>query len=457
MPGEAPEDALDAAAVLSREGRGTVFTQLGENLTRLEEAEAVRDHYFEMFDKIRERGIPGQISVKPTQLGLDLSREACAAHLRALAAKAEATGSLLWIDMEDSSYVDRTLQLYFELKPEFPSTGIAIQAYLLRTPADIERLLPLRPTIRLVKGAYAEPSHIAFPDKRDTDFAYFDLAVRLLESAAMDECLPIFGTHDIPMLGRIIKRAGEIGVPDGKYEIHMLYGIREADQRRLRSEGHVVKTLIRLRQARGTSGTCGGWLSGLPTSGSLCGPCCPASAAAALSARCFDRNPFLGYRQGMAASDTNARRAAMPLATTVRRILLFMSIAATSISAQAVHGTVVLGDSATVARAVIVLATDERGATVGRALTGDRGEGFTLALPGAGRFGLQVLRIGFRPTLVPPFAVEAHATANMRIVLTAAAVPLAAVNVRAQDECRVNRDSGAVGSARVGRGAQGRS
>ncbi len=244
MPGEAPEDALNAAAVLSREGRGTVFTQLGENLTRLEEAEAVRDHYFEMFDKIRERGIPGHISVKPTQLGLDLSREACAAHLRALAAKAEATGSLLWIDMEDSSYVDRTLQLYFELKPEFPSTGIAIQAYLLRTPADIEKLLTLRPIIRLVKGAYAEPAHIAFPDKRDTDFAYFDLAVRLLESAAMDECLPIFGTHDIPMLGRIIKRAGEIGVPDGKYEIHMLYGIREADQRRLRSEGHVVKTLI---------------------------------------------------------------------------------------------------------------------------------------------------------------------------------------------------------------------
>jgi proline dehydrogenase len=244
MPGEAPEDALDAAAVLSREGRGTVFTKLGENITMLDEAQAVRDHYLWMFDQVRERGIPGHISIKPTQLGLDLSRDACAGHLRALAEKAEATGLLLWIDMEDSSYVDRTLQLYTELKPEFPSMGIALQAYLKRTPADLEKLFPIKPIIRLVKGAYAEPPHIAFAAKRDTDFAYYDLSVRMLEAAAKNDCFPIFGTHDIPMLARIIKRAAELGVADGKYEIHMLYGIRDADQRRLRSEGRVVKTLI---------------------------------------------------------------------------------------------------------------------------------------------------------------------------------------------------------------------
>jgi proline dehydrogenase len=244
MPGEEPEDALKAGALLGQEGRGTVFTKLGENLTRLDEAQAVRDHYMGMFDQIRERGIPGHISVKPTQLGLDLSRDACAEHLQILAAKAQSTGSLLWIDMEDSSYVDRTLQLYKELKKEYPSTGIAIQAYLLRTPADIQALLPLKPIIRLVKGAYAEPAHIAFPAKRDTDLAYFDLSVRMLEAAAKGNCMPIFGTHDIPMLGRIVKRAAELRVADGKYEIHMLYGIRDADQRRLRAEGRVVKTLI---------------------------------------------------------------------------------------------------------------------------------------------------------------------------------------------------------------------
>ncbi len=240
MPGEAPEDALNAGALLGQEGRGTVFTKLGENLTRLDEAQAVRDHYMGMFDQIRERGIPGHISVKPTQLGLDLSRDACAAHLRDLAAKAQSVQSVLWIDMEDSSYVDRTLQLYTELKREYPSTGIAIQAYLMRTPADIQALLPLKPIIRLVKGAYMEPAHIAFPAKRDTDLAYFDLAVRMLEAAAKGDCMPIFGTHDIPMLARIMKRAAELGVADGKYEIHMLYGIRDADQRRLRAEGRVV-------------------------------------------------------------------------------------------------------------------------------------------------------------------------------------------------------------------------
>jgi proline dehydrogenase len=244
MPGEAPEDALNAAAELSREGRGTIFTKLGENLTRLDEAEAVRDHYMWMFDQIRERGIPGHVSVKPTQLGLDLSRDACEGHLRKLAAKAESTNTILWIDMEDSSYVDRTLQLYEELKAVYPSMGIAIQAYLKRTPNDIARLMPLKPIIRLVKGAYMEPAHIAFPAKRDTDFAYFDLSVRMLESAAKGECLPIFGTHDIPMVDRLVARAKEIGVADGKYEIHMLYGIRDADQRRLRTEGRVVKTLI---------------------------------------------------------------------------------------------------------------------------------------------------------------------------------------------------------------------
>jgi len=244
MPGEAPEDALDAAAVLSREGRGTVFTKLGENLTRLDEAEAVRDHYLGFFDQIRERGIPGHVSVKPTQLGLDLSRDACAEHLRVLAAKAQATGSMLWIDMEDSSYVDRTLQLYTELAPAYPSAGLCIQAYLKRTPADLERLFAVKPVVRIVKGAYAEPPHIAFAAKRDTDMAFFDLSVRMLESAAKGGCLPVFGTHDIPLLARISKRAADMGVADGKYEIHMLYGIRDADQRRLRTEGRVVRTLI---------------------------------------------------------------------------------------------------------------------------------------------------------------------------------------------------------------------
>lgn len=244
MPGEAPEDALDAAQRLGATGRGTVFTKLGENLTRLQEADAVRDHYLAFYEMVKARGIDGHVSVKPTQLGLDLSVDACAAHLDVLAAKAAECGSILWIDMEDSSYVDRTLALYEGVKRKYPNCGLAIQAYLLRTPADLSRLMPLRPIIRLVKGAYAEPPHIAFPVKRDTDLAYFDLSVTMLQHAAQGECLPIFGTHDIGLVERIVAKAQEIGVADGKYEIHMLYGIRDGDQARLVREGRTVKTLI---------------------------------------------------------------------------------------------------------------------------------------------------------------------------------------------------------------------
>jgi proline dehydrogenase len=244
MPGELPSDALDAGQGLSREGRGSVFTQLGENITDLSEAQAVCDHYLGFFDQLAERSLPGHVSVKPTQLGLDLSKTACAAHLETLAMKAAATGSFLWIDMEDSSYVDRTLELYRNLKARHERTGLCIQAYLRRTPADIESLMPVRPAIRLVKGAYAEPAAVAFPEKRDTDGAFFDLGVKMLEAAARGACFPVFGTHDMTLLARLAQRARELGVADHAYEIHMLFGIRDGDQRRLRAEGRTVRTLI---------------------------------------------------------------------------------------------------------------------------------------------------------------------------------------------------------------------
>ncbi len=244
MPGEQPSDALDAAQLLSREGRGSVLTKLGENITELSEAQAVCDHYLDFFDQLAERSVPGHVSVKPTQLGLDLSKAACAAHLEALAVKAAETGSFLWIDMEDSSYVDRTLELYRNLKARHDRTGVCIQAYLRRTPADIESLMPVRPAIRLVKGAYAEPASVAFPAKRDTDMAYFELSIKMLEGAANGSCFPVFGTHDIPLLARIINKARDLGVADSAYEIHMLFGIRDGDQRRLRSDGRTVRTLI---------------------------------------------------------------------------------------------------------------------------------------------------------------------------------------------------------------------
>lgn len=244
MPGEELDDALDASAALATDKLGTVLTKLGENLTSSSDADLVLEHYLGVFDRIQARGLNSHVSVKPTQLGLDFSFERCARHLETLAQRAESTGTYFWLDMEDSSYVDRTLELYRGLRAGHPRVGLAIQAYLRRTPDDVGRLLPIRPTIRLVKGAYAEPAHVAFPAKRDTDLAYFDVAVQLLAAAAKGEALPIFGTHDPGLVDRIVAKAGSLGVHDGGYEIHMLYGIRMAEQRALAAQGRTVKTLV---------------------------------------------------------------------------------------------------------------------------------------------------------------------------------------------------------------------
>lgn len=244
MPGEELEDALAAAETLATQKLGSLVTQLGENLTRPAEAVAVRDHYLHVLDRIRERGLPTEISVKPTQLGLDLSAESCRAHVLALAERAQATGTTLWLDMEDSRYVDRTLDLYRAVLERHPGGGLALQAYLRRTPADLDALLPLRPTIRLVKGAYAEPPSLAFPAKRETDLAFFALGRRLLEAAAKEQAKPIFGTHDPLLIDRLVATAHELGVSDGRYEVHMLYGIATERQHALVREGRVVRTLI---------------------------------------------------------------------------------------------------------------------------------------------------------------------------------------------------------------------
>ncbi len=244
MPGEHAADALEAGAAIAASGRGLIFTQLGEAITNPEAAVLVRDHYLRLFDQIRATRLPAQVSVKPTQLGLDLSSDECERNLLALAAKAEEAGSALWLDMEDSSYVDRTIELYVALKRNHASTGIALQAYLRRTPEDLARLMPLKPVIRLVKGAYDESKEVAFEKKSDTDRAYYALASQLVDGALMGVCSPVFGTHDLALIARIAERAEASGVGKDKYQIHMLYGIRDSAQRRLVAEGHVVKTLV---------------------------------------------------------------------------------------------------------------------------------------------------------------------------------------------------------------------
>lgn len=244
MPGEDLDAALVAAATLAEAGVGTVLTQLGEQVSSRSAAADVRDHYLALFDQIGERGLPTEISVKLTHLGLDLNASACLQDLLALAARADQGQSFLWIDMEESRYVDATLELFRAVRAAHQRVGVCVQAYLRRTPGDVEALLPLGPTVRLVKGAYNEPPSTAFPRKRDVDAAYLALAGSLLEAAGRGTGRPAFGTHDLSLVGRVRERALAIGVAPGAYEVHMLYGIRTAEQRALVQDGVPVRVLI---------------------------------------------------------------------------------------------------------------------------------------------------------------------------------------------------------------------
>jgi proline dehydrogenase len=150
----------------------------------------------------------------------------------------------MWIDMEESRYVDATLDVYRRVKTEWANVGVCLQAYLRRTAGDLETLFPLAPAIRLVKGAYNEPAEVAFPRKRDVDANYFKLAVRLLSEAMRQRAKPVFGTHDLRLIAKIREAAAALGLVGGAYEFHLLYGIRAAAQRSLAAEGVGVRVLI---------------------------------------------------------------------------------------------------------------------------------------------------------------------------------------------------------------------
>jgi proline dehydrogenase len=250
MPGTDAASALDAGVAFRADGITSMFTRLGENITMLEEGDEVADHYIELMGDIRARDLDGEVSVKLTQLGYDLDIERTLAHAVRLAAKAAETGRTLWVDMEGSAYAEGTIAFYERLKATSPNTGLCLQAYLRRTAADIQRLLPLDPQIRLVKGAYAEPATIAFQSKQDVDSNYVALAVALLEGAQAGRSVRLgLGTHDVRLIEQIAERAAAMGLPKSSFEVEMLYGIRVDQQRRLAREGYLVRDLIAYGEA----------------------------------------------------------------------------------------------------------------------------------------------------------------------------------------------------------------
>ena len=182
LPGEGFEAALKAATDFKTRGVGALFTLLGENVTDLADANRVVEHYEEVL--AASAGVEAEVSVKPTQLGLDIDPDAAYANLLRLARAASNARSFLWIDMEGSAYTERTLDLYKALRSEHANVGVALQAYLHRTVSDVATLLPLKPAIRLVKGAYAEPPEIAFMRKRDVFADLFDRMYALRQDTA---------------------------------------------------------------------------------------------------------------------------------------------------------------------------------------------------------------------------------------------------------------------------------
>jgi proline dehydrogenase len=244
MPGEDLTDALAAAQRLQEKHIGSIFTYLGENIKDAAEAQSVTEHYLEVLLRIREQPLQTEVSVKPTQLGLDLSTELCYGHLRQIVAL-EHPQRMVWIDMEASNYVDATLSLYRRTLQEFPNVGLCLQAYLYRTTDDLASLLPLRASIRLVKGAYSEPPDVAFPRKVDVDENYFVLAKEmLLAKKSQPRMRAAFGTHDMPLFRRISEFAATNGLRKGDLEVQMLYGIQGAEQERLAREGYTSRVLV---------------------------------------------------------------------------------------------------------------------------------------------------------------------------------------------------------------------
>ena len=245
MPGEELDDMLRAAGTLAPEGIHAVFTRLGENVTEPAEADAVALHYLEAIDRVAALAPAPEPSVKLTQLGLDFDRARCHAHLHALAERAHARGSYLWIDMEQSQYVDVTLDLTRRVREAFGRVGVCLQAYLYRTADDLTAMIDIGAGVRLVKGAYREPRTVAFPKKADVDENYRALSDVLLgERARRAGVRAVLGTHDVALVERIRGRARERKLPASALEVHMLYGIQREAQVRLARAGVSVRVLI---------------------------------------------------------------------------------------------------------------------------------------------------------------------------------------------------------------------
>jgi proline dehydrogenase len=240
VAGERLEDALGVGQRINSEGITLTLDHLGESVTSLAEASQARDVYLRALEEIHSSGVKGNVSLKLTQFGLDLSPDACRANVARLVERAAALGTFVRIDMESSEYTDRTLDLVEELHAQFPCVGTVIQSYLYRSQKDIKRLCSRRIRVRLCKGAYLEPAGVAFPSKADVDRNYIELMKLLLDEGEY----PAIATHDERMITATKAYAAQAGIARDRFEFQMLYGIRRDLQRRLVAEGYRLRLYV---------------------------------------------------------------------------------------------------------------------------------------------------------------------------------------------------------------------
>jgi proline dehydrogenase len=240
VAGETLEQALAVARGLNAEGITVTLDHLGESVSTLEEAAEARDVYLRTLDAIHSGGIQGNVSLKLTQFGLDLSWEKCLANVERLVRRAAELGSFVRVDMESSFYTGRTLDLVHTLHTRYGAAGTVIQSYLYRSRADIEKLCAAKIRVRLCKGAYLEPAAVAFPRKADVDRSYLELARYLLQNGVY----PALATHDEAVIRQTCRFVTERHIPRDSFEFQMLYGIRRDLQRQLVAEGYRLRLYV---------------------------------------------------------------------------------------------------------------------------------------------------------------------------------------------------------------------
>lgn len=244
MPGEKVEDAIEATRELLKHNIPTTFTHLGENITTLAEAEINAQHYLDLLDRIHYENLHIEISLKLTHIGFDISFDKTLELFSNICSKASSLNNNVFIDIEDSSYVDKTITFYKIIKQNYNNVGLCLQAYLYRTMADLEGMMDINPWIRLVKGAYKEPSSVAFRKLGKVNANYLKLSEFLLQQIKEKSLRIAFATHDVDLQEHIKLKAVQSGILKEKLEFQMLYGIKTSEQYKLASEGYRVRTLI---------------------------------------------------------------------------------------------------------------------------------------------------------------------------------------------------------------------